>query len=287
MKPAQFEYHAPASIAEALALLDRYSGEARVLAGGQSLLPMMNFRMATPRALIDLNRLDALDYIRQVDGEVRIGAMTRQRQIEFSSLVHEQLPLLAAAVKLVGHLPIRSRGTIGGSIAHADPAAEIPMVLQALEGAVVAQSRRGERRVTAKELFRDALTTSLEADEILTEVRIPSMRSDSGYAVEEFVRRDGDFAIAAIATVVSREGERCTLARIVTAGISPIPTRLRAAETALQEGGLDQAMLLQVADIAASEVQPMDDRIASQKYRRSLTKVLTHRALVRSVAMCG
>ena len=286
MKPAQFEYHAPTSVQQALALLERHSGEARLLAGGQSLLPMMNFRITAPKILIDLNRVESLGYIRQIDGQIHIGAMTRQRQIEFSLLVRGQLPLLVEAIKLVGHLPIRSRGTIGGSIAHADPAAEIPMALQALDGEVVTQSSRGERCIMAKDLFRGALTTALEPDEILTEVRFPSMTPGSGYAVEEFARRDGDFAVAAVATVLRREGQRCIAVRIAACGIEPAPTRLRAAELTLQKEGLDQAILLKAAHIAATEVQPMDDRSISQKYRRQLTEVLTHRSLVRAAAMC-
>jgi CO/xanthine dehydrogenase FAD-binding subunit len=286
VKPAQFEYHAPASVAEALKILDLYSGEARLLAGGQSLLPMMNFRIASPKALVDLNRIETLAYIREDDGQVRIGAMTRQRQVEFSAIIRERLPLLSEAVKFIGHLPTRSRGTIGGSIAHADPSAEIPMILQALDGEVVTQSYRGERRNKGNELFRDALTTALEPDEILTEIRFPSMPIGAGYAVEEFARRHGDFAIAAIATMVRREGERCVSARIATCGIGPVSTRLRAAEAALEQGGLGPASMAEAARIAASEVQPMDDRTASKKYRRHLTEVLTQRSLVRAAALC-
>src|SRR5580700_11238771 len=167
MKPASFDYHAPASVDEALALLRRYDSNARVLAGGQSLIPMMNFRLAAPPALIDLNRIPDLAYIKAEGDVVRIGAMTRQRTIEFSALVAEKLPLLREAIRHVGHLPTRSRGTIGGSIAHADPAAEIPMVLQALEGEVVVRAPQGERRIRAADLFRDALTTSLTPDEII------------------------------------------------------------------------------------------------------------------------
>src|SRR5580704_3872285 len=168
MKPASFAYYAPASVDAAIALLQRYDGDARVLAGGQSLIPMMNFRLAVPPALVDINRVPGLAYI-EADGDmVRIGAMTRQRAIEFSLVVAEKLPLLREAICHVGHLPTRSRGTIGGSIAHADPAAELPMVLQALEGEVLARGPNGERRIKAADLIRDALTTSLKADEIIT-----------------------------------------------------------------------------------------------------------------------
>src|SRR5579859_6170491 len=180
MKPARFEYHAPTSIEEALALLHRYDGNARLLAGGQSLIPMMNFRLAAPPAIVDLNRISDLAYIEADRAAVRIGAMTRQRAIEFSSVIAEKLPLLREAIRYVGHLPTRSRGTIGGSIAHADPAAEIPMVLVALGGEVVAKGPKGERHIAARDLFQDALTTSLAADEVLTEVRFPAIPPEAG-----------------------------------------------------------------------------------------------------------
>ena len=180
MKPAPFDYHAPADVDEALALLARYGGEAKLLAGGQSLMPLLNFRLARPAALVDLNRIPSLAYIREQEGHVALGAMTRQRAIEFSSVVARRLPLLTEATRLVGHLPIRSRGTIGGSIAHADPSAEYPAVLAALDGRVVARGPRGERVLSAAELFQTYLTTSLAADEILVEVRLPAMPEGAG-----------------------------------------------------------------------------------------------------------
>jgi aerobic carbon-monoxide dehydrogenase medium subunit len=285
MKPASFDYHAPASIEEALALLRRYESNARVLAGGQSLIPMMNFRLAAPPAIVDLNRIPSLAYIKAEGGMVRIGAMTRQRAIEFSALVADKLPLLREAIRHVGHLPTRSRGTIGGSIAHADPAAEIPMVLQALEGEVIARGPQGERRIKAAELFRDALTTSLTLDEIITEVNLPAMPPGAGYAVEEFSRRHGDFAIAAIAVMLVRDGSRCTQARIATAGISPHSMRLPAAEKTLEDQGLREPALEQAAAKAAELVQPLADQNASPEYRRHLTRVLTHRALRRAAGV--
>src|SRR5688500_6236357 len=186
MKPASFDYHAPATLDVAVSLLQRHADDARLLAGGQSLLPMMNFRLATPAVIIDLNRISALAYIEGDNDAVRIGSMTRQRAIEFSPIVAERIPLLSEAIKLVGHLPTRSRGTIGGSIANADPAAELPMVLQALEGEILAYSPGGERTIAAADLFRDAMTTSLAPDEIIAEIRLPAMAPCTGYAVEEF-----------------------------------------------------------------------------------------------------
>ena len=284
MKPAKFEYHTPASVDEALAIMGRYDGEARVLAGGQSLVPLMNFRLATPRAIVDLNRIAELAYVGE-DGEiVRIGSMTRQRRLEFEPLVAAKLPLLREALRWVGHLPTRSRGTIGGSIAHADPSAEIPMVLQALEGEIVARGSQGERRIAAQNLFHAALTTSLAPLEIITEVRLPAMPAQAGYAVEEFARRKGDFAIAAVAVTLVRDGERCTKARLATAGVGPIPIRLRDAEAVLEQKGLSEDAITEAADKAAAEVDPVSDLNGSAEYRRHLTGVLTSRAVAKAIA---
>jgi aerobic carbon-monoxide dehydrogenase medium subunit len=283
VKPAKFEYHAPASVDEALRILERYRGEARVLAGGQSLVPMMNFRLATPAAIVDLNRIPGLAETVESDGIVTIGAMARQRQIEFAPLIGEKLPLLAEAMHWVGHLPTRTRGTIGGSIAHADPAAEIPMVLQTLEGEVVARGPQGERRIAAPDLFFSPLTTSLAADEIITEVRFPAMPPKASCAIEEFARRKGDFAIAAIAVMLVRDGERCTMARLATAGIGPVTVRLREAEAILEERGLGEAAIAGAAEKAAELVEPMSDQQGSADFRRHLTAVLTRRAVQKAI----
>jgi len=283
VKPAKFEYHTPASVDEALAILGRYDGEARVLAGGQSLVPLMNFRLATPRAIVDLNRIAELAYVGEDGDIVRIGSMTRQRRLEFEPLVAAKLPLLREALRWVGHLPTRSRGTIGGSIAHADPSAEIPMVLQALEGEIVARGSQGERRIAAQDLFHAALTTSLAPLEIITEVRLPAMPAQAGYAVEEFARRKGDFAIAAVAVTLVRDGERCTKARLATAGVGPIPIRLRDAETVLEQKGLSEDAITEAADKATAEVDPVSDLNGSAEYRRHLTGVLTSRAVAKAI----
>src|SRR5262249_31591712 len=173
-----------------------------------------NFRLARPAALVDLNRIPALAYVREVDGGVRVGAMTRQRAIESSPIVAERLPLLAEATRLVGHVPIRTRGTIGGSLAHADPSAGCPAVPAALDGAVVARSARGERVLGPAELFQGYLTTGLASEEILVEIHLPAMPAGAGFAFEEFSRRHGDFAIVGIACMVAGEGDRCAVARL-------------------------------------------------------------------------
>jgi len=283
VKPAKFEYHVPASVEEALQILARYQGEARVLAGGQSLVPMMNFRLATPAAIVDLNCVAGLAEIGAADGVVTIGAMVRQRRIEFAPMIAEKLPLLSAATRWIGHLPTRTRGTIGGSIAHADPAAEIPMILQVLEGEVVVRGPQGERRIAASDLFLAPLTTSLAADEIITEVRFPAMPAGACHAIEEFARRKGDFAIAAISVMLVRDGERCTMARLATAGIGPVTVRLRDAEAILEERGLGDAAIVSAAEKAAELVEPMSDQHGSADYRRHLTGVLTRRAVHKAI----
>jgi len=283
VKPVKFDYHAPTSLDDAVALLQRYGGDAKILAGGQSLMPLLNFRLSRPAALVDLNRIPSLAYIREHDGQVRLGAMTRQRTIEFSPVVARRLPLLSEATKWVGHLPIRTRGTIGGSIAHADPSAEYPAVLTALEGEVVARGPKGERVVKAKDLFLTYLTTSLESDEVLAEIRLPVMPMGAGFALEEFARRHGDFAIVAIAALVVRDAARCKQARLATAGAGPVPVRLRAAEEILERDGVTDAAIDAAARRAAELVSPDSDIHASADYRRHLTMVLTRRALKRAL----
>jgi CO/xanthine dehydrogenase FAD-binding subunit len=285
MKPPKFDYHAPTTVEQALELLGRYGGDAKVLAGGQSLMPLLNFRLSRPAALVDLNRIPSLAYVREQDGQVRLGAMTRQRTIEFSPVVRERVPLLGEATRWVGHLPIRTRGTIGGSIAHADPAAEYPAVLTALDGEVVARGPKGERVVKAKDLFQTYLMTSLTPDEILVEVRMPAMPAGAGYALEEFARRHGDFAIVGIAAVVVKDGARCALARLATAGAGPVPVRLRAAEEILERDGLTDAAIEAASRRASELVSPDSDIHASADYRRHLTGVLTKRALKRALGV--
>jgi carbon-monoxide dehydrogenase medium subunit len=283
MKPPRFDYHAPQSVDEAIALLARYGGDAKVLAGGQSLMPMLNFRLTRPAALVDVNRIPALAYVREDNGTVALGAMTRQRTIEFSPVVAARLPLLTEATRWVGHLPIRSRGTIGGSIAHADPSAEYPAVLTALDGEVAVQGPRGGRTLKAADLFETYLTTRLAPEELLVEVRLPAMPAGAGYAFEEFARRHGDFAIVGIAAMVVRDGPRCRTARLASAGAGPVPVRLRAAEEILEREGLGEAALQAAAARASELVEPDSDVHASAEYRRHLAGVLTLRALRRAI----
>jgi carbon-monoxide dehydrogenase medium subunit len=282
MKPAAFDYYAPTTVDDAMALLKRHGSDARLLAGGQTLLPMMNFRLAVPEIIIDLNRIPELAFITRSEGQVRIGAMTRQRALEFSPVVARDLPLLREAVKMVGHLPTRSRGTIGGSLANADSAAEIPMILQVLEGEVLVRGPDGERTIPAAGLVLDAMTTSLAEDEMLTEVRFQAMPQGALFAVEEFSRRRGDFAIAAVAAVLVVKNGVCEKARIATAGVSSFSSRLRAAEEVLEGRPADANAIREASEAAGASIEPVSDRNASEEYRRHLTKVLTTRVLNRA-----
>lgn len=263
MRPAAFDYRAPRSVPEALELL-RANPDAKLLAGGQSLVPVLNFRLAAPPLLIDLNRIAALAGIREdAEGGLAIGAMTRNRDIEKSELVRRRNPLLHAAMPYIAHAPIRNRGTIGGSLAHADPAAELPAVCVACEATMTLAGSRGERVVAASDFFRGLFTTALEADEILTAVRFPAWRA-RGFAFLEVSRRHGDFAIVGVAAVDDR---------VVIFGAEDAP-RLFAL------GGKSPA---DAARLAAKEIEPRSDHHASADYRRELVEVLTRRALTQAM----
>jgi carbon-monoxide dehydrogenase medium subunit len=263
VKPARFDYVAATSSDEALAALE--DGEAKVLAGGQSLVPMLNMRLARPSTLVDVNRVPDLDRV-EVDGSVRIGALARQADV-LASPAAGAVPVLATALRHVGHPATRSRGTIGGSLAHADPAAELPAVLLALDGEVVARSRKGERTIGADRLFTGPFATTLWPDELLTDVVLP--RQDSRpFGFAELSRRRGDFALAG-AIVLLRP------ARLVLFGIGGAPERALEAERALDE----DASSAEVADIATRDLSPVADVHADAAYRRRVAAVLVHRAV--------
>lgn len=287
MKPAVLDYHKATSVSDALqALVEADGGDGKVLAGGQSLVPMLNMRLARPSVLVDINGLNELDYIRQ-DGDVlAIGALTRNRRVEHSVDVKSWSPLLAEAMKFVGHATIRNRGTIGGSVAHADPAAEVPAVLCALDADIVVTGRGGDRTVAANEFFHGFLTTAVEADELLTEIRIPRLPQRTGHAVEELARRHGDFAIAAVFAAVTLGSDgRCGDARIALAGTNPTPVRARTAEAILTGGGDLTAELIQrSAQAASTDTASSSDIHAPAEYRLDMARVLTRRVLERAVS---
>ena len=248
MKPAPFEYVRPGSLEEALDVLRQRGDDAKVLAGGQSLVPMMNFRLARPAVIVDLNGLGDLAYIRPANGALALGAMTRQRTIEKSAVVRERAPLLAEATPLIGHLPIRTRGTIGGSLVHADPAAEYPVVMVALDAEFTLARQGGTRRVAAADFFETYLTTTIGPDEILTEIRLPGLPQKAAVAFLEISRRHGDFAIVAAAAVVDLDARgQIAEARIALGGVGPKPVRARAAERLLAGQRPTAALLAEAA----------------------------------------
>jgi carbon-monoxide dehydrogenase medium subunit len=282
MKPAPFRYLSPATVEEASSVLAAHGGEAKILAGGQSLMPMLNFRLARPAALVDVNRIPSLAFVERDDGTLRIGALTRQAELEDSPDVGRAVPLVSKAMRLVGHRATRNRGTLGGAIAHADPAAELPAVLLALSAEVVAVSQaRGERVVGTDDLFLGPFTTALEPDEILVEVRLPAQEAEAHSAVVEIARRKGDFALAGIAAAVALDGDgRFGPSRLAAFGVSPVPVRLRQAEEVLNGQRPDDDVLEAAAEQARLAIDPWDDLHGSAEYRRSVTGVLLRRVLV-------
>ncbi|MBF6570920.1 MAG: xanthine dehydrogenase family protein subunit M [Candidatus Binataceae bacterium] len=285
MKPPAFDYHDPRTIDDAIALLVRHGGEAQLLAGGQSLVPMLNFRLAAPAVLIDLNRIPDLAYIKEDRGQLCFGAMTRQRQVEFSPLVAHRLPLMIEATRLAGHLPTRTRGTVGGSIAHADPAAEYPAIVTALEGEMVVQGAAGKRVIKAADFFRGAFTTAIDPGEILVEIRMPVTPDHSGWAFEEFSRRHGDFAIVETAVMLTFDANRrCRAARVAVSGAGAIPLRMPAVERMIEDSDLSEKIIVEASAQAAELIDPATDLHASAGYRRHLTRVLVRRALTRAAA---
>jgi aerobic carbon-monoxide dehydrogenase medium subunit len=281
MKPAPFEYLAPDSLDEALTLVNEYGSDAKVLAGGQSLVPAMNFRVARPKVLIDLNRIAELDYVRREDGAgLRVGAMTRQRSLEVEPTVAEVAPLVSESMPYVAHPQIRNRGTLGGSLAHADPAAELPVVALALGASFKARSAHGQRWIPADLFFKGMFTTDLAPEEILIEVELPAMPPGAGWSFLEVARRQGDYAMLGVAALLSLdERGACRSARLVylNAGDGPV----EATETARSLEGevLSEAAIENASALVDREIEPWGNVHASQAYQHHLGRVLTRRAL--------
>jgi carbon-monoxide dehydrogenase medium subunit len=286
VKPPAFEYTAPRSVEEALAELAEHGDEAKLLAGGQSLVPLLNMRLVAPARLVDLNRVAGLAYIAERDGGVAIGAMTRQRAAEKSALVARRVPLLANALPWVGHFQIRNRGTVGGSLSHADPAAELPAVAVALDARLTVRGRAGERVLAAADFFRTHLTTALESTELLAEVWLPATPAGTGAAWVELARRHGDYALVGVGAVVTLAGDRVVEARLALTGVGGAPVRARAAEALLAGAGqpLAPALLADVAAAVRRAIDPGSDIHASADYRRRVAGVLAGRALLQAAA---
>jgi len=283
MKPTAFEYFTPSTVKEAIQLLESQGDEAKIIAGGQSLVAMMNFRAARPEVLIDINNIKELDYLREEGDELVIGALTRERTLEVSPLVKEKCPILAKAITHIGHLPIRFRGTIGGTLVHADPTAEIPIVATALDATMKIMGPSGERVLGADEFFLTYLTSAIEESEILVEVRIPTLLSKSAaWSYQDIARRHGDFAIVAVATILSLNDDGiCQEARIAFGGVAPTPIRVKEAEATLTGQKITDSLIEETAIKAAEsdDVDPDSDYHATAEYRRAMAKVLTQRGL--------
>jgi CO/xanthine dehydrogenase FAD-binding subunit len=284
LKPPPFAYTDPASVPEALEILGQHGDDAKLLAGGQSLVPLLNMRLAQPEVLIDLNRIEALSYIHPESRDgiagFAIGAMSRQNVVERSTEVRAGVPLLAEGLGWVGHLQIRNRGTVGGSIAHADPAAELPLLLQVLGGVATVQSTAGTRTIAASDFFVYTFTPALESHEMLTEVWFPERAPRTGHGFLEVARRHGDFALVAVAAIVTvGEDEAIVEARIALGGAAPVPIRATRAEQFLVGQRVGPDLFRTAGNIASAESDPTGDIHADADYRREVAGILTARAL--------
>jgi carbon-monoxide dehydrogenase medium subunit len=286
MKPARFEYVAPTTLDAAVAALAAANGEGKVLAGGQSLLPLLNFRMARPAVLVDLNGIKDLSFIELRGDSVAIGALTVHRELEHSPLIASRLPVMSAAMRHVAHLAIRNRGTIGGSLSHADPAAELPMMAMFYDASLTVQGPAGRREIAAKDFFVDALTNCLKPDDIVAEIEFPILQHD-GWAFEEVARRFGDFALASIAVSIRRGEFGIEDARVAVMGVADTPLRLDNVEKQLCEIEIDDHMPDRFSEMVTSSVTPNSDLHASAEYRKNLLGELAKRAMRTALAAKG
>lgn len=279
MKPAEFEYHRPREIEGALSLLTKFGQEGKILAGGQSLMPLMNFRLAQPAHLVDINFIDGLDYIKSENGSVKIGCLARQSRLLNEPLIRQRCPLLAEALAQVGYEQTRNRGTLCGSLAHADPAAELPAVLLALDGVITVRNGLATRTIAARDFFLSYLTTALSSDEIVVEASIPEMPPQAGASFVEFARRFGDFAIVGVAALLALKKDQISDARMALIGVGDKPWRDRELEAGLVGEKASAELFNKIASDVAARIDPGSDIHASESYRRSLARVLTRRAL--------
>ena len=289
MKPAPFEYFAPDSIEEAISLLREHGGDAKLLAGGQSLVPAMNFRVVQPSALIDLNRIRELDFVRQEGGCLSIGAMTRERTLEFEPVVKNWSPLLREAMPHVAHPQIRNRGTLGGSLANADPAAELPVVMLALDARLKVRNIDGERWVDARDFFSGMFTTALESGDLLVEIELPSQPDRTGWSFLEVAPRAGDYALMGVASQVTLdESGKCRAAKLVFLNAGDGPVVARQAVARLHGEILTEKLVEETAVFASqNEINPFGNIHASPDFQRHLAKVLTIRAIQQAFQRAG
>ncbi|HXY93866.1 MAG TPA: xanthine dehydrogenase family protein subunit M [Acidimicrobiia bacterium] len=284
MKPAAFEYHAPESVADVASLLAEHGDDAKVLAGGQSLVPLLAMRLTRFPHIVDLNRVAELDGITQQNGTLTINAMTRQATAEHDATVAAAAPLVAAALPLIGHFQIRNRGTVGGSIAHADPASELPAVALALDAEIEAARQGSSRRIPAADFFDGTWTTTLDPEEIVTAIHFPVWTGTTGFVVDEIARRSGDFALTGVACGVELDGSGAVeRSAIGLFGMGPTPIRPRDAEAALNGSTPSEADLTEIGRIASAACNPTDDVHASAEYRTHVGAHLVQRALKRAL----
>ena len=284
MKPAAFEYHAPESIGDVTALLAEHGDDAKVLAGGQSLVPMLALRLTRFEHIIDLNRVDELSGVERSNGTLTVRSMTRQSAVEHDTAAGEAVPLLAQAIPLIGHFQIRNRGTVGGSIAHADPASELPAVALALDAELEIAGSKGTRSISAADFFVGTWTTTIESDELLSAVRFPVWSGRSGFAVEEVARRSGDFALAGVVAAVElNDAGAVARSAISFLGMAPTPVRARTAEQELNGTSPSAPELAEIARLAVGETEPTADVHASAEYRKHVGAHLVERALDRAM----
>lgn len=284
MIPAAFDYAAPQTLAEAVELLQSHGDEAKVLAGGQSLIPLMKFRLATPAYVIDINRVPGLDFIEEADGYLRIGALTREADLETSEVITQRYPILADTAKVIADPLVRNLATVGGNLAHGDPANDHPATMLAVRAQVVATGPQGERIIPIDEFFVDLFATALAPDELLTEIRVPQPVPRSGGAYLKLERKVGDFAIAGVAChVVLDERGACQEVGIGLTNVGPVPLRAARAEDALRGEQPTEEAIRAAAELAAQDCEPVSDLRGSEEYKRAMVRVLTQRAMRQAV----
>ncbi|MEC1521265.1 xanthine dehydrogenase family protein subunit M [Neobacillus niacini] len=284
MKPPKFSYLRPNNLQEALDMLAEYGDDAKIMSGGQSLIPLLNMRLSTPGYIIDIGRVEELKGIKEEEDAIVIGGITRHVDVEKSALVQEKCPLLTEGIRWVGHNQIRTRGTIGGSIAHADPSAELPCILTALRGEIVMVSSEEEITVSPEEFFLSYLLTSLEPNQLIKEIRFPKIKKGSGYAFEEVARRHGDFALVEVAVVIELDDDGTIAdAKIALGGANSVPFIPEAAEEFLIGKLPDDSILKEAATLQLDDLDPEGDIHGSKEYRRYLSGVLLERALNRAI----
>ena len=283
MIPPSFEYLRPETIPEAIALLQEHGDDAKILSGGQSLIPLMKVRLARPEYLIDINRIAGLEYIKEEDGFLKIGGLTREADLEASDLIRSRYPIILDTAALIADPQVRNMATVGGNLAHGDPANDHPATMLALGAEIVAVGPRGERIIAVKDFFLSVFTTALEHDEILTEIRIPVPPAGSGGAYLKLERKVGDFATVGVAAQITLDGAGiCRGAGIGLTNVGPTPIKAHRAEECLLGKPIDEALIRQAAQLAADQAEPSSDLRAPAEYKSSMVKELTRRALARA-----